>query len=259
MRPELKWWGDELPVLRYNLIISLALGVSFVLRRMSLREMVPVRNPTLYWLCAMGATMVLVTATVAVNQQISLDWMIQWHKMAIIFPLLLVGVIRSRQGFNAFVVVNMLGAFWWGWEAYTDPKRSAGRLVNIGSGDSLDDNAAAAHLLTVLPMIFIYVVTEKDKLLKGVALLAAPFVVNTLILCNSRGSIVGLGVAGILRWDCCVRGTGCAWSPSAWRSCWAATRWPTTNSLRDNRRRPITRKTVPPCSGSPHGREACGS
>ena len=65
------------------------------------------------------------------------------------------GVLRSRSGFNAFITAHMLGAFWWGWNAYTDPKRAEGRLLNIGSGDSLNDNAAAAHLLSVLPFALI--------------------------------------------------------------------------------------------------------
>ena len=192
MRPELKWWGDELPVLRYNLIISIVLGVTFLLRRSSLREMVSVPNPALRWLLALAGVMVLVTETVAVDRATSLDWMTQWVKMALIFPLLLVGVVRTRAGFNAFVVAHMLGAFWWGWEAWNDPRREASRLLNIGSGDSLNDNAASAHLLTVLPFIIIYLLTEKDKRLRAVALIACPFVVNTLILCNSRGAMVGL-------------------------------------------------------------------
>lgn len=192
MRPELKWWGDELPVLRYNLIISVVLGLTFLLRRSSLREMVKSPNPALRWLLALGAIMILVTHTVAIDTATSWSWTVQWTKMAVIFPLLLAGVVRTRAGFNAFVVAHMLGAFWWGYEAWTDPKREAGRLVNIGSGDSLHDNGASAHLLTVLPFCIIYLLTEKNPRLRAVALLATPFVINTIILCNSRGSLVGL-------------------------------------------------------------------
>lgn len=195
MRPQLKWWGDELPELRYNLIISVALGVTFLLNRSSLRTMQDVSNPALRWLLALLAVMLLVTPTVAIDSAVSWNWMVQWVKMAIIFPMLVVGVVRTRNAFNLFVVAHMLGAFWWGWEAWNDPKRVASRLVNIGSGDSLDDNSASAHLLTVLPFIVIYLLTEKDKRLRAVALIALPFVVNTLILCNSRGAMVGLAAA----------------------------------------------------------------
>lgn len=195
MRPELKWWGKDLPALRYNLIIAVTLGVAFLMRRSSLRELAPVKNPVLPWLLGLGGTMVLVSLTVALNWDLTWQWTTQWIKMAVIFPLLLVGVLRSRKALDWFLVAHMLGAFWWGWDSWVDPKRSAGRLISVGSGDSLDDNAASAHLLTVLPFCLVYLFTVKDKLLRGVALLATPFIINTIILCNSRGSTLGLLVA----------------------------------------------------------------
>ncbi len=196
MRPELKWWGDDLPALRWNLIVSIALAVSFLIRRTSLRPLVAVRNLALPWLLALGGIMLVVSVTVAVDPDVSWNWMLQWDKMALVFPLLLVGVIRSSSGFNLVVAANMLGGFWWGWEAWRHPKRSAGRLMAVGSGDTFNDNDAAAHLLTLLPLVFVYLLAQKDKRLRLVALIAAPFVINTLVLCNSRGAVVGLAAAG---------------------------------------------------------------
>ena len=195
MRPELKWWGSALPSLRYNLIVSVVFGVAYVIRRSSLRPMTPAPNPALRWLMAMTVTMAFVTATVAVDRGTSWNWAVQWFKIAVIFPLLLGSVVRTRNAFNLVAAAHMLGAFWWGWDAWQRPKRAAGRLLEIGSGDTLNDNAAAAHLLTVLPFIAVYLLAEKDKRLKAIALIAAPYVINTLILCNSRGAMVGLAVA----------------------------------------------------------------
>jgi hypothetical protein len=196
MRPELKWWGDQLPDLRYNLMISLVLGLTFVLRRSSLRELTRTGNPVLPWLLALMTLMGAVTATVAVDTETSWSWTVQWIKTAIVFPLLVAGVVRSRSGFDLFTVANMVGAAWWGWDAWTNPHRDASRLMEIGSGDTLNDNAASAHLLTVLPFVIVYLLTEKDKRLRALALIVMPLVVNTIILCNSRGSIVGILVAG---------------------------------------------------------------
>lgn len=195
MRPQLRWWGDELPRLRWNLIVAVVFGVTFLLRRGSLRQVKEIRNPTLQWFAALGLVMLLVTPTVAVNQNSSAAWMLQWLKVGLIFPLLLSGVIRSRVAVNAFVIANLLGAFGWGWAAWVDPTRVSGRLINIGSGDSLNDNEASAHLLTVLPFAIMYLLTEKDWRLRGVALVATPFIINTLILCNSRGAMVGVAAA----------------------------------------------------------------
>lgn len=198
VRPHLQWWDSQIPeTWRYNLMISVVLAVSFVLRRGSLRPMAPARNPVLPWLVAMTAVMVLVSATVAVNSDESWEWAIQWFKMAVIFPLLLVGVIRTRWGFNAISGAHIFGAFWWGWKAWENPRRSGGRLLWIGSDDSFNDNQAATHLLTTLPFIAVYFLTAREKWLRVLALVAAPLVINTIILCNSRGATVGV-LAGVI-------------------------------------------------------------
>ncbi len=198
MRPELKWWGDQLPDWRWNLVISLALAASFIVKRESLRKMVEVTNSPLRWLIALNVVMLFVTATVGVNFDLSWEWSSQWTKMAIIFPMLVVAVLRTQKSFDLFITAHILGVTWWGWQAYTDPHREASRLVNIGSGDSLDDNAAASHLLTVLPFIIVLLLTEKkDKRLRAICLVGVPLVMNTLILCNSRGATVGMLAAAL--------------------------------------------------------------
>jgi hypothetical protein len=194
-RPELRWWGKDLPGLRWNLMISVILAITFIMKRSSLREMAVVRNLSLRWLTTLVVVMAFVTVTVSVSFDSSSSWMIQWTKMALIFPLLVIGVIRTPVAFDAFIGVHMAGAFTWGWVAWLDPKRAEGRLMSIGSGDSFNDNFAAAHLLTVLPFTIIYLFASKDKRLRLIALAALPFVINTIILCNSRGAILGVAVA----------------------------------------------------------------
>ena len=176
-------------------MISAVFGATFLIRRSSLREMADTKNPIAFWLLAFAAWMAFVTFGVSVSTDYSVHWLVQWTKMAIVFPLLLAGVLRTRAAFNLFIAAHMLGALWWGHDAWTRPKRAQGRLINIGSGDTLSDNAASAHLITVLPFVILYLLTEKDKRLRIIALVAAPFVINTLILCNSRGAMVGLAVA----------------------------------------------------------------
>jgi putative inorganic carbon (hco3(-)) transporter len=194
-RPELRWWGKELPALRWNLMMSVVLGLSFLIRRGSLRELVPTRNLALRWLLTLAVIMILVTATVAVDTDRSYEWMVQWMKMAIVYPLLIIATVRTRRAFDAFAVTHMLGAFTWGWQAWMDPKRAQGRLMAVGSGDTYNDNEASSHLLTVLPLTLVYMFTAKGLALRAVGLVAAPFVMNTLILCNSRGAMVGLAAA----------------------------------------------------------------
>src|SRR5688572_1826381 len=195
-RPELQWWRRHVPNWRWNLIISVLWGVSFLLRRSSLRPLRPIRNLSLPWLVSLGVLMVVVTLAFAVAPAQSEHWTIQWTKLALIVPLLMIGSIRTRAHFNMYVAANMLGALWWGYDAWVDPQRDSGRLMNVGSGDSLHDNAASVHLLTILPLALVYLLAEKEKWLRILALVASPFIVNTLILCNSRGAMVALLTSG---------------------------------------------------------------
>lgn len=191
LRPSLHWWGKELPDLRWNFTIAAVLTVTYLLRRSSLPEIGPTRKGPTLCLVGLALLMLLVTVLVAVNPDSSMDKTVSFLKMLLFYGLV-IGTVRSEWAFDAFVGAHMAGAGWWGWEAFRDPKREAGRLANIGSGDTLGDNAAAAHLLTVIPFLVVYMLVHKDKRLRSLALCVAPFVINAIVLCNSRGSTVAL-------------------------------------------------------------------
>jgi hypothetical protein len=196
LRPALHWWGRPLPDWRWNFIIGCVALAAFLIRRTSLPEMPRLKNPAVLWLIALIGCMALVT-TWAVVPATSWDDTIAFAKLLIIYGLM-IGTVRSQRMFDAVMATHIAGAGWWGWQAYVDPRRVSGRLLNIGSGDTLNDNLAAAHLLTVLPILCVYALTAKDKRLRILAIVAAPFIVNTFILCNSRGATVGLAVAFLL-------------------------------------------------------------
>jgi hypothetical protein len=194
LRPSLHWWGAPLPDLRWNLMISIVLGVSFLLRRQSLPEIPALRNPAFKWLISLGLLMIPVTFIFAVSPDRSFEWMTRFWTYIVLYGLI-IGVVRTRWSFDAFFFLSIAGATWWGWNAYVDPARSAGRLLAVGSSDTYSDNLAAAHLLTMIPMIVVYVLTARHALWKAANLVALVFIVNLFILCNSRGATFGLGVA----------------------------------------------------------------
>jgi hypothetical protein len=193
LRPSLHWWGKDLPEWRYSLIVSVVLAASYFMRRDALPDLRPSKNPALKWLLAFGSIMLLVTP-MAVNVAESWDAAEMFWKFIILYGFI-VAIVRTEWAFNLFVAMHVAGAGWWGWEAYLDPKRDASRLLNVGSSDTLNDNQAAGHLLTVLPFALLLIANVKDKRLRLLALVALPFIINVFILCNSRGATVGLVVA----------------------------------------------------------------
>jgi len=194
LRPRHHWWGDtELPDWRWNMMIAVVCVVTFLIRRNGLPKVPSLKNPSMRWFVALALSMIVVTTTWSVDFDKSWEETTAFLKLLILYGLI-VGNVRTQNMFDAFMATHIAGAGWWGWQAYIDPKRISGRLINIGSSDTLNDNLAAAHLLTVLPILCVYALTAKDKRLRLLALITAPFIVNTFILCNSRGATVGLAV-----------------------------------------------------------------
>jgi O-antigen ligase len=103
-------------------------------------------------------------------------------------------VVTDYTKYRWVTAALVLGALSWGWDAYSNPHFESGRLVAIGGPDSFNDNEAAAHVIPTLPFLALFF-WQGNKWQRVLALVAAPFIVNMLILCNSRGATVGVAVA----------------------------------------------------------------
>jgi len=127
----------------------------------------------------------------------SWDKTVEYSKL-ILFHGLVVGTVRTELAFDAVVATHIAGATWWGWNAFRDPKRTAGRLANVGSGDTRGDNGAAAHFLTVIPLACVYLLLHSDRRIRALCFVGLPLLINAFILCNSRGAFMGFAAAGLV-------------------------------------------------------------
>lgn len=197
--PHVNAWGNNLPDLRWSLTASAAMIASLVALNASLERLNDQRNPALLWLVMLGLNTMIVT-TWALDRARSWYWAVAFLKLVLLYALI-PAVVRTPAQFDMFGVTHVLGATYWGYKAWDDPHRNAGRLDNVGGPDSQNDNGAAGHLLTVIPFAALYALTWKKKSHQlGIAVCGA-FIVNVFILCNSRGATLGLisaGVAAIL-------------------------------------------------------------
>ena len=194
LRPGLHWWGKEhLPDLRWNLLASLVLASTYILHKSQLSEIGTYAKGPGRFLVALLAYMIVFTPF-ALSANATWSSIDQYYKL-IIFQFLMVATVRAEWAFDTMVALHMAGAGWWGFEAWRNPRREGSRLYAVGSGDTWNDNFASAHLVTVMPFVVVYLLRHPNKKLRLLALIAGPFVINTLILCNSRGAMVGLAAA----------------------------------------------------------------
>jgi hypothetical protein len=197
MPPHVNWWGRDLPDARYSLIASIVLLGSATLLNSALPSVKKERNPALPWLALFAVNALLVTIGWSLSKTRSMAFAVLVLKLLMLYVLIPVAV-RTPLTFDAFGASHVAGAWYWGYKAWDNPHREAGRLMEVGGPDTQDDNQASGHLVTVIPFVALYALTARRKWVRGLAAVAGAFIVNVFILCNSRGGTVGLFTAGMV-------------------------------------------------------------
>jgi putative inorganic carbon (hco3(-)) transporter len=197
--PHVNWWGRFLPDLRFSLLASVCIVIGLVLKSGSLERLKSVKNPALPWLLLFGVNVTIVTLW-AVNRFRSWMWTVAILKLIVLY-VIIPAAVRTPAQFDLFAAAHIGGATYWGYKGWDDPERKAGRLRDVGGPDTQNENQAAAHLLTVIPFVAVYVFSVKRRWLQGLIAVCGAFIVNVFILCNSRGATLGLlamGAAAII-------------------------------------------------------------
>lgn len=194
--PSLHWWGEELPPLRWSYYSAILTALSYLVHgpedggsRVKI-----LAHPQAKWLLGLSA-LALVLTPHAVSPPVSMEYAVKLLKVAALY-VLFAKILTTLLAYRRLLQVHVLGGFFWGLAAYFDPEIEGGRLTNLGGPDSDDANTTAAHVLTILPFVGYYAMAGRgwERVL---CVAAAPFLVNTLVMLNSRGSILALGVAGV--------------------------------------------------------------
>jgi probable O-glycosylation ligase (exosortase A-associated) len=190
--PPLRWWGVDLPAVSWTQIAAGALLLAFLVRRRNLFGREILGHPQTRWLLAFLAVAAMVTPF-AVSLGRSVHYLGDLAKLTLLYGLI-IGTVRTRRQFQGFLMVMILGAAVWGIASYFDPIRQDGRLIRVGGPDSFNDNSAAAHLLPTLPLLALGV-WSGGWWRRIICIAAAPLIVNTIMLCNSRGATIAIAVS----------------------------------------------------------------
>ncbi len=187
--PPLRWWGKGLPQLRWSFIAAIITLVAYFIHRRKLPSMTINRHPQTKWLICLLITAFAVSP-LAVWPEKNWESLFELAKLVVLY-FLIINTVRTRKDFRLLILLHILGGMYWGYDAYTNPNRVAGRLMNVGGPDTLNDNQTAAHLLILLPLAGVNLISGKWWE-KAISILAIPLLINTFILCNSRGGLVAL-------------------------------------------------------------------
>jgi hypothetical protein len=188
--PPLRWWGDELPDVRWSFIVASLLLASYSFHGKTIFRREIFRHKSTQFLVSFLIIASMVTVFLAIDPVRSRGYVVDIFKLTLLFCLM-VGVITDYNKYRWITAALVLGGLSWGWDAYANPHFESGRLVAIGGPDSFNDNEAAAHVIPALPFLALFL-WQGTKWQRIMALVAAPFIINMIILCNSRGATIGI-------------------------------------------------------------------
>lgn len=197
--PSQQWW--EAPFsgigIRYSFSLALATIMGFVLQRHKLRfGFSAMQSQEILVLFFLGAVWLsfLVSGGSTTARYSTIDHPAIKFTKIIIFVFLMTHIVTDYNKFNGLLWVFVLCALALGLQAWDLPRRSfvSGRLEGIGGPDFAEANFFAAVMAAILPIIGVQLLRTKKWVPKVLCLASAAFTANTIVLCRSRGALVGI-------------------------------------------------------------------
>jgi O-antigen ligase len=191
--PPSRWWGAFLPQMRWSLVA----GVVALLAGLRLKP--PPGTPS--W-ASMPPARLLIVFTIwlwlqnlwALAPAEHLELSILFTKYLIVFALIY-RLCLSPQEIGGLLLVHIAGCFYLGWLVHVAP--SAGRLEGVG-GPGIDEaNALAMFTATGVVCASMILLTDTGWR-RWLAILAMPFLLNTIVQSQSRGAMIALVAAGLV-------------------------------------------------------------
>lgn len=191
MHPPDRWWRSDVPDLRWAFIAGLITLVATV-RLESDRDRAP------WYRTGGGLCLILYTLWMALQSL----WVVSpyhqegvelYAKYLILFYLIY-KLVNTEEELRNFFLMHIMGAFYLGWLAYG--KNFHGRLEGVGAPGIDDSNTFGMHMSTAA--IFAgALMLRGGRYVRLVVLGCVPFILNTVVLTQSRGAFLGLLAGGI--------------------------------------------------------------
>lgn len=196
--PHLWWWGRDLPRLRYAIIAGVVLIGAVALSRSQSQPDSSERRLTRVDWSAIGIALnaTLVHLLISSTPSVSINDYVELLKYVLLF-FLISRAIQSREDLRVVVMSVALAAAYIGYEVTINERGdfSGSRLEGVGAPGADTSNGLASVMLLTLPLTGSLFISARNHH-KLTALLAAPLVLNVVLLCNSRGAFLGLIGAG---------------------------------------------------------------
>lgn len=185
--PPYWWWGKNLPDPRWSFLIAVVIVVSLIINRKKLAEFAKFQYKPLVWLILIVVNSYLVSTLFAIDQSGSYEGSEVLLKLAINY-FLMIYIIRNPRDYRVLIFIILVGVANFGRVAW---EQGSNRDLGIAAPGATSGNLIAAYIMSIVPFYGIAFLNGK-KWMKIFVVISLPFVLNAIILENSRGTVVGL-------------------------------------------------------------------
>jgi hypothetical protein len=190
LNPASRWWYSYLPDLRYSFIIALLILVSFVIRNKKYSNTRFFDVPQTKWIL-LNLLIFAMISFWAVWPEMHYGSLKTYVKV-IIFLGIAYKTIDTPSKIEKLIWIFLIGNFYLGWVGHFQGRAYGGRLDVFGPSDcGKDGNSVALILISSIPILIFYLINGKI-LQKIVSLLFMAFILDGIVLVNSRGGFLGL-------------------------------------------------------------------
>lgn len=190
--PPSRWWGANLPGIRWSLVTALVTFVAIMIHRRSLNPRHPWYSSTIARVLILYVLWMWLQSPWVISPY-HLDGAILLTKYLLLFYMMYT-ILDNEQDFAGFALAHAMGCAYLGWLIYVAPDR--GRLESVG-GPGIDNaNTLGMHLATGL-MFAAFLLLANRGWRRWIVVAAIPFILNGIIQTETRGAIVGVVAGGL--------------------------------------------------------------
>jgi hypothetical protein len=195
VHPPSRWWGASIPDLRWSLVAAaVTVLATFIHRSDAVRDRPSwLSSPLTILFIAYVAIMWIQTPWAAdpETHRVGLEFMTKY----IVVIWLMYRLCDTEEKLKFVLLAHVAGCFYLGWIAFGSDV--SGRLDGVGGPGINNANSLGMQLgtglVTAAMLILVYRGWER-----WVAILMAPFIVNAIILTQTRGAFLGVLAAGLV-------------------------------------------------------------
>ena len=194
---EQRWWYYQVPDVSYSFFTSILMLAVLVSQYNKLTAVTRWRDlPVLKWIL-LFLLLHYVGYLHALNEMQHSMFTFNFFKLFIIF-MVAYKLINTEKMLDACLWVYVLGCTYIGYVAHGVGRNGSGRVEGIGMVDTGGDSNSVAAVLAPSIVVILYFAWQGTWKIRLLAAFCSAFVVNALVLINSRGSflavVVGAGL-----------------------------------------------------------------